>query len=129
MRLHVADHPLIDHKLSVLRDKMSEQMRSLCIALLDETNSDMECSVNGISSYLSGHSVAELRLAKESALAQRADIMQRLADVRKKILRRAHREHENLVFGRESVSPVEAARYVHEHEARVAPVHPGGAHG
>ena len=111
--------------LSVLRDKMSEQMRSLCIALLDETNSDMERSVNGISSYLSGHSAAELRLAKEAALTQRADIMQRLADVRKKILRRAHREHENLVFGRESVSPVEAARYVNEHEARFAPVIPG----
>ena len=114
--------------LSVLRDKMPEKMQSLCISLPDETNSDMERSVNGITSYLSSHNSGDLRRAKEKALAQRADIIQKLADVRKKILRRAHREHENLVYDGEGVSPAEAARYVNEHEARFAAVIPGRVH-
>lgn len=111
--------------LSVLREKMPTKLQSLCVSLLDETNRDMERSVAGISDYMSRHNSRDMQRRKDASLTARRAIIQNLADVRKRIYQIECREHESLVYDGESLSPAEAARYVHEHEPQYAPMIPG----
>ena len=111
--------------LSVLREKMPEELQSLCVSLLDETNRDMERSVNGISVYATEHNSREQQCKKEEALAARAETIRKLADVRKKIYQITYKEHESLAYGGESLSPAAAARRVKRDEARYASLIPG----
>ena len=111
--------------LSVLREKMPEKMQSLCISLLDETNHDMERSVDGISSYMSCHDSRDVRQEKEKLRAERTKIIHELADVRKRIYQIECWEQENFVYAGESVSPAKAAKFVQEFEPLYATVIPG----
>ncbi|BEU87091.1 hypothetical protein TAMA11512_05550 [Selenomonas sp. TAMA-11512] len=111
--------------LSVLREKMPPKLQSLCVSLLDETNRDMERSVGDISAYMSRYNSGNMQRRKEESLAARREIIQKLADVRQRIYQIECREHESLVYDGESLSPAEAARYVHAHEASYAAILPG----
>lgn len=90
-------------------------MRSLCVSVLTESNKEMEQSIDGITEYLSCHNSGELKRKSDIAQHERNEIIRKLAETRKKLYQIKFKEYKPLVYNGESVSPVEAARFVHAH--------------
>lgn len=98
--------------LSVLKEKVPSEIQNLCVSVLDDTNIDMVRSVDGITEYLSRYTSNELKKKIESASRQRADIIQQLAEIRKRIYNIKFREFEPIVYNGDSYSPAKAAAFV-----------------
>ena len=60
--------------------------------MLDDSNVDMERSVDGITSYTSRTTSFEVKREMDSLAAERRDVIRQLADVRKKIYAIIHQE-------------------------------------
>lgn len=111
--------------LSVLKDKVPKDMQNLCVSMLDDTNQDMERSVEGIVEYLSGMDSNSQLERVEAKKKQRAAIIAKQASVRRKIFQLLHKEYESLVFEGKGLSPIEAAVYVHDEADKYKDVIPG----
>ncbi len=111
--------------LSVLKEKVADGLQNLCVSVLDDTNADMERSIDGITDYISRHNSAELRRQVQFAAAQRDDVIAELADARRKIFAALHQEHELIVFAGEGITPLDAAAYVNENRDELASKIPG----
>lgn len=98
--------------LDVLKDKIAPGLQSLCVSLLDDTNKDMEQSVEGITSYMGQHSSSSLKKEIEALGEERKNIITGLSDIRKKIFMSIQKECESITYQGESYTPTEAARYV-----------------
>lgn len=101
--------------LSVLKEKVAPGLRDLCVSMLDDSNVDMERSVDGITSYTSRTTSFEVKREMDSLAAERRDVISRLADVRKKIYAIIHQECSCIVLNGEDISPSKAAEFVVEH--------------
>lgn len=100
--------------LSVLKEKIPDEIKNLCVSVLDDTNVDMVRSVDGISEYLSKFTSNELKKKVESANRERSGIIRQLAEVRKKLFAIRCKEFEPIVYNGESYSPAQAAKFVYE---------------
>lgn len=105
--------------LNVLKEKLPEVLQSLCVSILDDSHKDMESSVDGITEYMSQHTTAELSRKAAEAQEERKSVIDKLAEVRKKIYAINFREYEPLTYNGEGVSPAEAARFVHSHASEL----------
>ncbi|MGM9541828.1 MAG: AAA domain-containing protein [Candidatus Limivicinus sp.] len=101
--------------LSVLKEKVAPGLQDLCVSMLDDSNVDMERSVDGITSYTSRTTSFEVKREMDSLAAERRDVIRQLADVRKKIYAIIHQECECIVLNGEDISPSKAASFVVEH--------------
>ena len=98
--------------LAVLKEKVPEEIKDLCVSVLDDTNLDMVRSVDGITEYMSRYTANELKRRVESDKRQRAEIIKQLADIRKRIYAIKYKEFEPIVYNGDSYSPAEAAAFV-----------------
>ncbi|NLX90514.1 MAG: AAA family ATPase [Firmicutes bacterium] len=99
--------------LAVLKEKVPDEIKGLCVSVLDDTNLDMVRSVDSISEYMSRHTANELKKQVESDKRQRAEIIKQLADIRKKIYVIKYKEFEPIVYNDgNSYSPANAAAFV-----------------
>ena len=101
--------------LRVLKEKVAKGIQNLCVTVLDDRNTDMERSIDGISEYLSKCTSFELQRKMQNAKLERKEIMSKLANIRKKIYTIKNKEFEPIVFNGESYSPAKAAYFVSEH--------------
>lgn len=101
--------------LSVLKEKVVPGLRDLCVSMLDDSNVDMERSVDGITNHLSSTNSHELKREMDKLSTERRDVIKKLADVRKKIYAVINQECSSIVLNGESISPSAAAAYVVEH--------------
>lgn len=101
--------------LNVLKEKVVPGLQDLCVSMLDDSNVDMERSVDGITSYTSRTTSFEVKREMDSLAAERRDIIRQLADVRKKIYAIIHQECGCIVLNGEDISPSKAAAFVVEH--------------
>ncbi len=101
--------------LSVLKEKVAPGLQDLCVSMLDDSNVDMERSVDGITSYTSRTTSFEVKREMDSLAAERRDVISKLADVRKKIYAIIHQECSCIVLNGEDISPSKAASFVVEH--------------
>jgi very-short-patch-repair endonuclease len=99
--------------LTVLKEKVPDEIKDLCVSVLDDTNLDMVRSVDGVSEYMSRHTANELRKQVESSIRQRANIIYKLAEIRKLIYSIKYKEYEPIVYNGDSYSPSEAAAFVY----------------
>ncbi|MCM1566373.1 MAG: AAA domain-containing protein [Dehalobacter sp.] len=106
--------------LSVLKEKLPNEIKDLCVSVLDDTNLDMVRSIDGITEYMSRHTANELKRQDETDSRQRASIMQQLAEVRKKIFTIKHKEFEPIVYNGDSYSPAEVAAFVNANAAELS---------
>ncbi|MEG0835397.1 MAG: AAA domain-containing protein, partial [Christensenellaceae bacterium] len=106
--------------LSVVKEKVAPELQHLCVSVLDENNRDMERSIDGITDYISAHSSLELLDNTEKLKLHRARIMDDLNDIRNKIFAAKYKEFETIVFGGESFSPSQAAKFVYDHKDELA---------
>lgn len=101
--------------LSVLKDKVAPGLQNLCVSMLDDSNVDMERSVDGITSYTSRTTSFEVKREMDSFAAERKEIIKKLAEVRKKIYAIINKECNCIVLDGEDISPSKAAAFVVEH--------------
>ena len=101
--------------LNVLKDKVAPGLRNLCVSVTEDSNADMERSIDGITEYMSHTTSQELKRDMETLAADRAQIIDELAQVRKKIFRLIQQECSSIVLNGEELSPSAAAAFVLEH--------------
>lgn len=106
--------------LSVLKEKLVPGLQSLCVSMLDDSNIDMEKSIDGITEYMSHFTSYELKNDMEKLAQERTKVINDLADVRKKLFAMIYKECNCIVYQGESVSPSEAAAYVLEHQEKLS---------
>lgn len=102
--------------LSVLKEMVAPGLQDLCVSMLDDSNVDMERSVDGITSYTSRTTSFDVKREMDSLAAERRDVIRQLADVRKKIYTIIHQECSCIVLNGEDISPSKAAAFVVKHK-------------
>ena len=101
--------------LRVLKDKVPDAIKSLCVTVLEDSNRDMERSVEDIVEYMSTHSPqAALRHADELK-DTRDDLLKKLSLAKERAYRIRNREFQPIVYMGESWSPARAAAYIAAH--------------
>jgi DNA polymerase III delta prime subunit len=103
--------------LRVLKEKISHDIRHLCVSVLDDSNDDMEKSIDGISDYMSRNTSFGVKGQMEQLDIERKDIMRDLAITRKKLFSILNQENNCIVYNGEGVSPSAAAEYVRKHRS------------
>lgn len=98
--------------LSVLKGQVAPGLQSLCVSILDDSNVDMERSVDGITEYMSRTTSFEVKKEMDSIARDRKAIIDRLADVRRKIFGIISQERGSIVLNGVEISPSEAAAFV-----------------
>lgn len=105
--------------LSVLKDKIVPGLQHLCVSLLNDSNKDMEESVDGITDYMSRNTSSSLKREIDSLFEERKSVIDKLADVRKKIFYIMQQETASIVYNGKGFTPSEAARFVAENVERL----------
>ena len=100
--------------LSVLKEKVAPGLQSLCVSVLDDSNVDMEKSIDGITSYMAHTTSFEVKREMEALGQERKEIISELAAVRKKLFAIINQECNCIVYNGEEISPSAAAAYVQE---------------
>ena len=113
--------------LSVLKEKVAPGLQSLCVSVLDDSNVDMEKSIDGITSYMAQTTSFEVKKEMESLGQERKEIINELAAVRKKLFATINQECNCIVYNGESVSPSAAAAYVQKNSEHLSYI-PGKVH-
>lgn len=111
--------------LSVLKEKIGEGLRDLCVSVMDGADGDMEKAVDGITDYMGRHTSAEVGEAAESLERARRAVIERLAEVRVDMFRARRSEYESIVYEGEGFSPSGAARFVRAEAEALSSVIPG----
>lgn len=106
--------------LSVLKEKVAPGLQSLCVSVLDDSNVDMEKSIDGITSYMAQSTSFEIKREMESLGRQRKEIINELAAVRKKLFAIINQECNCIVYNGQSISPSAAAAYVQENSEELS---------
>lgn len=105
--------------LDVLKDKIAPGLQSLCVSLLDDSNKDMEKSVEGITGFMAQNSSSSLKKEMEALGDERKNIIAGLSEIRKKIFMSIQKECESITYQGESLSPTQVAKYVAENQGRL----------
>ncbi len=98
--------------LSVLKEKVATNLQSLCVSMLDDSNFDMERSIDGITEYMSNNTAPALQNEMAKIAEERKYIIQKLADVRRKIFQIIHQECNCIVYNGKDILPSQAAKFV-----------------
>ncbi len=98
--------------LSVLKDKVPRGLQNLCVSVLEDSNADMERSIDGIAEYMSRTTSHELKRDMELLAEERLHIISQLAQIRRSIFRVIHQECSAITWQGEALSPTAAARFV-----------------
>ncbi|NLV16308.1 MAG: AAA family ATPase [Syntrophomonadaceae bacterium] len=101
--------------LSVLKEKVAPGLQNLCVSVLEDSNVDMERSIDGITDYMSKTTSHELRQELDRLASERKEVIRDLASVRRKIFRIINQECNCIVYNGEEISPSKAAAFVLEH--------------
>ncbi|MGN0466704.1 MAG: AAA domain-containing protein [Lachnospiraceae bacterium] len=101
--------------LNVLKDKVASGLEALCVSVLDDSNEDMEKSIDAITDYMSKYTSFELEQEKERVAIERKQVIDDLANVRKKIFKTIHEEYKEIVLDGEAIEVSKAAKFVAEH--------------
>ncbi|MES2221670.1 MAG: AAA domain-containing protein [Acidobacteriota bacterium] len=101
--------------LRVLRDKIVPELQPLCVSVVssDEVGrKQLESSVSGITARLGSDSAQRLESQAIRLEAERQRLLDRIAELRKKLLSAALGEYKTIRVGEDETSPSNAARFV-----------------
>lgn len=101
--------------LTVLKEQVAPGLQNLCVSVLDDSNVDMEKSIDGITDYMSKYTSHELKRQMDNVEIERRQIIADLADTRKKLFSIIKSECNSIVLNGEEISPSKAAAFVLEH--------------
>jgi len=101
--------------LRVLRDKVAEELRPLCVSVLDddrESRKQLEAAIQTIASRLGLSDPHTLKKEVDLLGLRRAELQSRLEATCQKLAEAHRREYEHVVVAGESILPAEAARHL-----------------
>lgn len=98
--------------LSVLKEKISGPLKNLCVSVIDDSNEDMEKSIDGITHYMSQHTSFELKKEMEELEQVRKSVVEDLADTRRKLFTIINKEYNSIIYNGDAISPLAAAAFV-----------------
>lgn len=105
--------------LKVLKDKITPGLQNLCVSMLDDSNKDMEKAVDGITEFISKNTSAAMKKEMDALSRERKTVINRLADIRKKIFMSLNKECESIIYQGDHYSPIDAAKYVADNKNRL----------
>lgn len=102
--------------LSVLRDKLDEEIRPLCVPVFDGNQSEMNDIISSISAKVNVVNIQDLsnKIAEEKN--RRNEIIKNLDEERKNIFNIRNKENQNIVYGGQSYSVIEIAKLIAENQ-------------
>ena len=103
--------------LRVLRDKIVEPLRPLCVAVLDndlESRKQLEEAVNAICNYLSSHNATDMHCQADRLMWERCELLRRISRLRRDLVEAIEGEYRSIVVAGREYTPSEAARLVAE---------------
>lgn len=103
--------------LSVLRDKISEPIRPLCVSVLDDNRKQLEDSLNTINDYMSSHNIESLDYEADKLDRERTALIDSIAAERTKLVSLVTKEYSPIEIDDGQMLPKDAAKYVRELEA------------
>ncbi len=106
--------------LDVLKEKVVPGLQNLCVSMTDDSNVDMERSIDGITTYMARTTSFEVNKQMLSLQEERKGVMAKLADVRQKLYTILNEENGCLSYNGESISPSEISRFVTENETTLS---------
>lgn len=106
--------------LNVLKDKVAPGLQNLCVSVLDDSNADMEKSIDGITEYMANTTSSELHKEMLKLNEERNDIINKLADTRKKIYAIINQECNCIVYNGEDISPSAASQFIVENADKLS---------
>ncbi|BBH26794.1 disulfide isomerase [Intestinibaculum porci] len=106
--------------LSVLKDQIDPLIQPLCVSVLDDSNEDMENSVDGITDFISRNTSYELKNEMDALDLERREAFKDLSKVRKQLFDVIASEYQNIRFEGQEVSLAEAAIFVYQHQQDLA---------
>lgn len=106
--------------LTVLKEKIPQALQPLCVSMLDDSNEDMQKSVQGITDYMGRNTSHQLHNAVVHLEAERNETIDALAETRRKIFALINKEYQSIVYLGDAMSPSEAAQFVFENEERLS---------
>ncbi len=101
--------------LRVLRDQVVDELRPLCVSVLDSdsfSRQQLEASIEGIVNRLNTSNPTALNIMADRLLTERKVLITKLRTARQKLVEARSEEYRELVIAGESYSPAEAARKV-----------------
>lgn len=118
--------------LRVLRDFVVEQLRPLCVSVLErdiQSRAQLEASVGAIANRLSHSDAAQLEAEAHNLAARRSEMLTKLRTLRQKLLDARTDEYRDVIIAGKGYSPSDAARKVAEegelHDWIPSPITPG----
>lgn len=106
--------------LSVLKEKLVPGLQNLCVSVLDDSNADMEKSIDGITEYMGANTSSEMESKIKTLKEDRQKIIDRLAEVRKKLFAMINQENNCIIYNGEEISPSDAAKYVQKNSEKLS---------
>lgn len=94
--------------LSVLRDKISEPIRPLCVSVLENNREQLEASLNTINDYMSSYNIDSLAQEAERLQKERSEVINALASAKARLVDLVEREYVPFEIAGESILPKEA---------------------
>lgn len=102
--------------LTVLKEKVPEEIQALCVAVFGDNRQDMEESINAIIEHTTLYGLAAQKAEAEKIRAERHQLLLKLKKARELVYAIRHKEFEPIVYCGESWSPSKAAEYISAHE-------------
>ena len=100
--------------LSVLKDKVPAGLRNLCVSVLEDSNADMERSIDGIANFMSRTTAHELKRDMDVLAGERQLVIDQLAHTRQRIFDLIGQECRPIDWYGGTLSPSAAAQFVLE---------------
>lgn len=106
--------------LSVLKEKVEPGIRDLCVSILDDSNKDMERSVDGITDAMGRMTSMGLKKEIDTIKSERESVIEQLGETRRKLYSIINSEKQSLAYDGEGVSPSEAASFIYQNRDKLA---------
>ena len=98
--------------LSVLRDKISEPVRPLCVSVLDNNRRQLEDSLTAINDYMSAHNVESLDADGDRLQRERTALIESLSLLRGELLTLVGDQYSPISVDNKTFAPKEAAQFI-----------------
>ncbi|MBR5901820.1 AAA family ATPase [bacterium] len=102
--------------LRVLKEKVPKGLQHLCVSILDDSNVDMQQSVDEITDFMSHHDIYELEVEMNKLSNRRKKIIDSHEKVRGDIIKIIKQEDQEISINGISYKLSEAARFVSDNE-------------
>lgn len=98
--------------LSVLRDKISEPIRPLCVSISDDNQKQLEGSLNTINDYMSSYNAETLDEEAEHFEQERRRVIADLVNARSRLVNLVKKEYEDIEVDGRYYTPKQAAELI-----------------